>query len=148
MGTRIAVVIGVAALAAAPALGKQSKPCAWELVVPQTQGADGCWLDEKVTAAPGSLTVDCEASGSAHPSGNARAIFGERTFTGKMTDGDVSVVLHTKFHWDDGCEWGTTQTIAGRPESGHLAYTYREYPLPGQRGCSNPCEAHGDVRVR
>ncbi|HTR52835.1 MAG TPA: hypothetical protein VMJ10_19105 [Kofleriaceae bacterium] len=146
MSTRIAVVIAFAALAAAPALGKQQKPCAWELVVPQTQGAEGCWLDEQVTAAPGSLVVDCQ--GSAHPSGDARAIFGERTFTGKMTDGDVTVVLHTRFHYGDGCDWGTTQTITGRPESGHLTYTYREFPLPGQHGCLNACAAQGDVRVR
>jgi len=146
MSKRNAVVIAaLVAAAAAPALGRESKPCAWELVVPQTQGADGCWLDEKVTAQPGSLTVACE---NGNQTGDARAIFGERTFTGKMKDGDVNVVLHTRFHWEDGCDWGTTQTISGRPESGHLSYTYREFPLPGQRGCTNACEAHGDVHVR
>jgi len=142
----LAVALGaLVGAAGAPALGKQSKACSWELEVPRTQGADSCWIDEKVTAQPGALEVQCEGSNA---SGDARAIFGERTFTGKMKDGDVNVVLHTRFHYGDGCDWGTTQTITGRPSSGHLSYSYREYPLPGQTGCLNACAATADVRVR
>ncbi|HEY1557756.1 MAG TPA: hypothetical protein VGF94_23150 [Kofleriaceae bacterium] len=144
MARGLLVVLFVAAAAGA-AMGKEHRACQWELVVPRTEGAAGCWLDEHVTAQPGVLTVACEG---AKGDGDARAIFGDRTFSGKMKDGYVNLVLHTRFHYDDGCDWGTTQTIEGRPGDGHLSYSYREFPLPGQTGCLNACAAHADVRVK
>jgi hypothetical protein len=131
------------AAAATRASGEAARDdCRWKLVVPRTQGADGCWLDEHVTAQPGTLAVPCNGK-----DGEARAVFGDRSFAGPFTGGTVHLVLHTSFHFEDGCDWATTQTIDGRPRDGHLSYTYKEYPRPGQTGCANPCSATADVKI-
>ena len=75
-------------------------------------------------------------------------VFADRHFTGLMKDGVLHLTLHTQFHFGDGCDWGTTQTIDGNPQSAHLAYGYREFSLPGQHGCASACSASGDVRVQ
>jgi len=152
---RSAAVLAVAAatlfaLVAAPgrraeALGAERPPqlCTRTLVVPRTDGAGGCWIDEHVTRQPGTLSLPCDGK-----DGAAEAVFGDRHFTGTVASGRVHLVLHTQFHFSDGCNWGTTQTIDGALAGGHLGYGYQEFPLPGQTGCASACRATGDVQVR
>lgn len=115
--------------------------CRARLVVRQTQGASGCFIDERVTGAPGELRYPCAG-------GAATATFRNGVYSGTVdADGAVSLSLRTRFHFDDGCDWGSSQTIRGSLERG-LSFEYSESPVAGQRGCAPPCHATGAVEVQ
>ena len=146
----VAIVIGFAAVlsGAADPQDKGAVPtesqgeCRATLVVVQTQGAEGCWIDERVTRQPGVLTYPCSG-------GPAVARFGQTAFTGSVgVQGAVTLSVRTRFHFGDGCDWGTVQNIEGVLSSGQLRYTYVEAPLPGQQGCAGACRAAATVTVR
>ncbi len=147
----LALAVATAALAAVPASAvitpgkgppRPGAPCTATLVVAATRGAEGCWLDEQVTRQPGTLRYPCGG-------GPAEARFGGVAFRGRVeTDGRVALVLGTRFHYADGCDWGTEQHIDGRLPDGRLSYDYREFPLPGQTDCARPCHAVAEVAVR
>lgn len=114
--------------------------CTLRLQVHQTRGAEGCFIDERVTRAPGELRYACG-------DGPATATFGPSTFVGEVRGGVASLRLATAFHFSDGCDWRTEQTISGPVAAASFAYAYREFPAPGQRGCARPCAARADVRI-
>lgn len=115
--------------------------CTARLVVRQTDGASGCFIDERVTGAPGELRYPCGG-------GPATATFRNGRFAGRVeADGTVSLALATSFPFSDGCRWRSAQAIDGRLASGRLAFRYTEAPAPGQRGCASPCRATGEVEV-
>jgi hypothetical protein len=117
------------------------RSCSAALSVKQTSTAAGCWIDERVTGAPGKLDFPCEG-------GAATATFGKSRFGGRVQGGAVSVGLKTRFNWSDGCVWESTQEITGTLSDGTLTFSYSEAPLPDQTGCASSCAAQGAVEVR
>lgn len=115
--------------------------CTALLIVRRTRGAAGCVIDERVTRAPGLLQYPCGG-------GPATASFGDSHFTGTVINGAVNLALSTRFHFTDGCDWESAQTIQGDLAGGAMAYSYVEAPLPGQSRCANACRAWGAVSVR
>lgn len=126
------------------ALGnREDRPrmCSEPLSVKQTSTGAGCWIDERVTGAPGRLDYPCAG-------GAATATFGESQFAGAVKGGGVAVGLSTRFKFSDGCMWESRQQITGALADGTLRFSYREAPLPGQKGCSSACSAEGVVDLR
>lgn len=120
----------------------QGAACAATLTVRQTEGAAGCFLDERVTGAPGVLRYPCGG-------GPATASFRNGTFQGRVeADGAVSLSLATSFHYSDRCDWTSAQTITGSLSTRRLTFQYTEAPVAGQRGCAGACRATGSVAVR
>lgn len=119
----------------------QGGVCTALLVVRRTRGAAGCTIDERVTHAPGLLEYPCGG-------GPATATFGASRFTGTVMNGAVNLGLSTRFHFSDGCDWESVQTIQGDLGGGPMVYSYAEAPLPGQARCANACRAWGAVTVR
>ncbi len=118
-----------------------SQMCRARLVVRQTEGASGCFIDERVTGAPGELRYPCGG-------GAATATFRNGVFAGTVgASGEVSLSLRTRFHYGDGCDWATAQSLRGSLTSG-VRFEYTEAPVPGQRGCARACHATGDVEVQ
>ncbi len=118
-----------------------SQMCRARLVVRQTEGASGCFIDERVTGAPGELRYPCGG-------GAATATFRNGVFAGTVgANGEVSLSLRTRFHYGDGCDWATVQNLRGALTSG-VRFEYTEAPVPGQRGCARACHATGDVEVQ
>lgn len=115
--------------------------CTAILSVRQTVARPGCTIDERVTRAPGVLTFPCGG-------GPATANFGGSIFNGAVQNGVVTVSLRTAFHFSDGCNWQSVQSLTGSLASRQLAYIYNEGPLPGQSGCANACEASGVASVQ
>ncbi|MBI5513669.1 MAG: hypothetical protein HY909_07860 [Deltaproteobacteria bacterium] len=115
--------------------------CTAELTAHPTVGAGGCFIDERVTRSVGLLRYPCAG-------GPATAAFATATFSGTVTDGVAELQLTTRFHFSDGCDWQSTQRLHGPLASRHLAYTYTEAPVPGQRGCASSCRATADVELR
>lgn len=114
--------------------------CTLRLQVRQTRGAEGCFIDERVTRAPGELRYPCG-------DGEASAIFGPSVFAGRVTNGVAALRLSTGFHFSDGCDWRTDQRIDGPISAATFTYQYRESPAPGQRGCARPCAAEATVFI-
>lgn len=113
--------------------------CTAQLVVAQTDRNAGCFIDERVTGAPGTLQFPCDG-------GPARASFRNGTFTGSVSaDGVVSLSLTTSFRFSDGCRWQSEQRIEGSLSGGQ--FRYAERPVSG-RSCAPPCAASGTVEVR
>jgi len=109
--------------------------------VRQTEGAAGCWIDERVTRAPGLLRYPCDGDGP------VRVQFGRDVFVGTMQRGAMEATLQTRFPFRDRCNWVSVQTLRGMVTTGVLNYQYREAPVPGQRGCLGPCAATGTARL-
>lgn len=120
--------------------GPGERVCTARLAVRQTEGAAGCFIDERVTGAPGELRYPCGG-------GAATAVFRNGTFAGTVgADGAVTLTLRTRFHYGDGCDWQSAQSIAGTLAA--LTFRYDESPVAGQRGCAASCRASGVVEVR
>lgn len=115
--------------------------CTRRVEVRQTEGAAGCWIDERVTRSAGLLRYPCEGDGP------ATVAFGRDVFTGHLRAGSVTVILRTRFPFQDGCNWESTQTLQGHIDSGVLGYRYREAPRPGQRNCLRGCTATGTAQL-
>ena len=45
-----------------PPQARRGEVCTRQLVVPRTEGASGCWIDEHVTAQPGTLSAPCRGA--------------------------------------------------------------------------------------
>lgn len=114
--------------------------CTAVVTVRQTAGAGGCFIDERVTGAPGVLRYPCAG-------GPATAAFATATFAGTVTDGVVDLRLVTSFDFSDHCRWQSTQTLHGTLDSHRLAFTYHEAPAPNQRGCASACSATATATV-
>ncbi len=124
-----------------PAPQQGDRMCTARLTVRQTEGAGGCFIDERVTGAPGVLRYPCGG-------GPATAAFRNGTFAGTVSaDGAVTLSLTTRFHYGDGCDWASTQSIAGSLGGGRLTYRYGEAPVAARRGCASACRATGEVEV-
>lgn len=114
--------------------------CSASLRVHDVSARSGCVIDERVTAAPGTLVYPCEG-------GAASASFGSSVFQGTVSaSGEVTLDLQTGFDFTDRCHWTTKQSIRGSL-SGGLAYEYREEPDPGQSGCAAACLGTASVAV-
>jgi hypothetical protein len=125
-----------------PQPGPAEQICTARVVVRQTEGASGCFIDERVTQAPGVLRYPCAG-------GPATATFGANVFAGTVgPDGAVNLALRTTFHFSDGCDWQSAQSITGALASRHLTFSYQESPVAGQRGCARPCRATGDAALQ
>ncbi|MBK8172325.1 MAG: hypothetical protein IPK60_18545 [Sandaracinaceae bacterium] len=150
---RVAAIISLSllvllwrAFAAAPARATDTprtmRMCPHEIRWQQSNRRDGCWVDVEMTQAPGVLHTPCDGG-----FGPAVAIFGNRTFAGLVNNGVITMTLTTSFHYGDGCDWTTMQTIAGPVAADELNFTYNEAPRPNQSGCLPSCEAHATLRV-
>lgn len=143
-GSGVIIVEGTASyVEPAPASGApaSSATCTATLRVYDVRVRSGCVIDERVTAAPGTLVYPCGG-------GPASVSFGASTFTGSVsTNGDVALEIRTAFPFSDGCQWETKQFINGNLASGALHYEYREEPNPGQRGCAAACLGTASVTV-
>ncbi|MBL8602505.1 MAG: hypothetical protein JNK72_11335 [Myxococcales bacterium] len=125
--------------------GPQPRPspgplCSRQVRVRGTQGAAGCWIDERVTRTLGLATWPCDQDGP------ASVRFGASTFDGEVRGGQLRVTLETRFHYGDGCDWVTQQHIEGAVAATTWRYRYSEAPRPrpGQR-CANACAAEAVV---
>lgn len=114
--------------------------CTLRLQVRQTRGAEGCFIDERVTRDPGELRYPCG-------DGEATAVFGPSRFAGRVTHGVAALRLETRFRFSDGCEWETDQRIDGPISAATFTYRYEERPARGQRGCARPCAAEATVFI-
>lgn len=113
--------------------------CTAQLVVAQTQHNPGCFIDERVTGAPGTLQYACDG-------GAATATFRNGTFSGTVSaDGALSLSLTTRFRFSDGCRWQSEQRIEGSLSGGQ--FRYAERPVSGAH-CAPSCAASGTVEVR
>lgn len=116
--------------------------CEKRMVVPRTQGAESCFIDERVTRVPGVLRYPCSGDGW------AKAAFGPALFLGRVDHGQVALTLNTEFDFSDHCTWSTEQTLRGALSSGGLDYAYTEHPNAGQRGCASSCRATARATFR
>jgi hypothetical protein len=115
--------------------------CTKRLVVARTEGAEGCFVDERVTQTPGVVRYPCAGTGW------AKAVFGHALFLGRIENGRVDLVLNTEFDFSDGCVWTTDQRLRGAISGEALDYSYAEGPRPNQRGCSTSCSARARARI-
>jgi len=115
--------------------------CTKRLVVARTEGAEGCFIDERVTQTPGVVRYPCTGTGW------AKATFGHALFLGRIEQGQVDLTLNTEFDFSDGCVWTTDQRLRGAITGDALDYTYAERPRSNQRGCSTSCRAHARARI-
>lgn len=118
-----------------------ARSCDYEVRLRQPLNTNGCWVDVEM-AHPGRLTLPCDGA-----DGAASATFGSRHFQGRATHGNVSLSLRTSFHYGDGCDWQTQQTIRGQVPGSDLRFHYDEHPRPRQNGCSPSCSVDGLVQV-
>ena len=95
--------------------------CEKRMLVPRTEGAESCFIDERVTQAPGVLRYPCEGSGW------VKAVFGQAMFLGRLDGGNVDLVLNTEFDYRDGCTWTTNQHLRGALPAG------LDYLIPRRR---------------
>lgn len=115
--------------------------CTKRIVVARTEGAEGCFIDERVTQTPGVVRYPCGGTGW------AKATFGHALFLGHVESGQVDLVLNTEFDFSDGCVWTTEQHLRGAIDGDALEYSYAERPRPNQRGCSTSCSAHARANI-
>ena len=87
----------------------------------------------------GELDYPCDGGG-------VTATFGSIVSTGRVRDGLVELTAGTRFDWQDGCTWETSQRISGRLADGQLAYEYEEKPVAGT-ACASACSASGRINV-
>lgn len=116
--------------------------CQKQLVVARTEGAEGCFIDERVTQTPGTLRYPCEGNGW------VKAVFGQAMFIGRLDGGALDLVLNTEFDYSDGCQWTTDQHLRGALSSPGLDYSYAERPRPGQQRCAGSCSARARAMFR
>lgn len=124
-----------------PAPSGAERMCTKRLVVTRTTGAEGCFIDERVTRVRGVLRYACDGTGP------ATATFAEAVFRGRIEGGQVDVLLNTDFNFSDGCVWTTEQHLRGAISNEALDYSYAERPREGQQGCSASCRAHARARI-
>ncbi len=101
----------------------------------------GCYIDERITKAPGKLFYRCGG-------GEAHAVFGKHHFAGEVRGGKLALCVGTTFRFVDGCMWQSAQQIYGELASGKLAFRYSEHEAPGQGACASPCTATSGLSVR
>ncbi len=115
--------------------------CSLTLSVATVTTRAGCSIDQRVSSQSTTVTYPCEG-------GPAQARFADAIFDGTVSaDGLVELSLRTTFTFTDRCQWETKQEIRGQLQTGSLAYTYSEHPLPGQSGCAARCDAAAAVSV-
>ena len=117
-----------------------SEVCSQKLAVYALDKADGCVVEEQVTAEPGRLDYPCGG-------GPAVARFRDAVFRGEVKDGEIALRREREFRYEDGCRWQSVERIAGSLRGGRLRYSYDDAPLPEQRGCADPCGATAPVTV-
>lgn len=118
------------------------RECTARLVVHSVSVRRGCTIDERVTQAPGQLTMPCRGAGP------VRATFGASVFAGEVNaSGEIDLAIETGFDFTDGCHWTTKQRIRGRVGESAWSYEYREEADPGQSRCAAGCVASAEVRV-
>ena len=116
--------------------------CQKRLVVVRTEGAEGCFIDERVTQTLGTLRYPCDGNGW------AKAAFGQAMFIGRLDGGNLDLVLNTEFDYSDGCQWTTDQRLRGALSSPGLDDSYAERPRAGQQHCANSCRARARAMFR
>jgi hypothetical protein len=116
------------------------KTCSFELAVYALDKEESCVVQEHVTAEAGLLEYPCGG-------GPAEVRFREAVFRGEVRNGELELRYEREFRYDDGCRWQSVERIAGPLRGGRLRYSYDDAPLPGQRGCADPCGASALVNV-
>jgi hypothetical protein len=121
--------------------------CSVQLVAAKIQkSSPTCYLDERISRAPGALYYPCNGDGP------AEAQFGDHRYVGRLTGGDVELTLSTELDWEDGCQWGTTAVISGtlvskaEPATKQLFWRYHDRILAGSN-CSGVCTARTVIDV-
>ena len=114
--------------------------CSRQLAVYALDKAEGCVVEEQVTAEPGLLDYPCGG-------GPAEARFRDAVFRGEVRNGELQLRREREFRYEDGCRWQSIERIAGSLGGGRLRYSYDDAPLPDQRGCADPCGASALVSV-
>jgi hypothetical protein len=99
-----------------------------------------CYVDVHLRGEPGELVYPCAG-------GRAEARFRSAVFRGAVRGGTIELALGTRFDWEDGCAWTSTQRIEGSLAGKSLGYVYSEAPAPDQEGCLPACGARARVRV-
>jgi hypothetical protein len=81
--------------------------------------------------------------------GPVMATLGMISFSGSVTNGNVSLDGVGQYDGPDGCVWQTTHKISGYIPSGQLTYSYSEKPIvPKPGGCWQPCTETGTVQIQ
>ena len=121
--------------------------CTLRLVATRIEkSAPGCYLDQHITDGPGLLHYPCSGEGP------AEADFGDQHYSGRMTQGDLSLELTTELDWEDSCRWGTQATIRGtvvangEPVMKRLTWHYADHVIHGSN-CSCVCQAKSSFDV-
>lgn len=113
---------------------------------PITKSSQSCYVEQQITEATGVLTYPCGGDGLAD------ARFGPDQYQGHVSEGKLSLALHSELDWNDNCHWGIdhqivgTLTSHGTPTFTKLEWKYADHVLTGEN-CSDVCEAHAQLEV-
>ena len=118
----------------------EPRACESDIQIRSTSGAEGCFIDVELQQV-GRLRAPCDGA-----EGPAEAVFGSRTFRGRVAHGRLSLRLTTSFPFSDGCTWESNQTISGRMDAAQFDFHYSEHARRGERGCAPACTADGIVQ--
>jgi hypothetical protein len=120
----------------------RARVCNVRLVAGKIRTRESCFLDERISRGPATLTVPCEGA-----DGPAEVAFEEQRFVGQVKDGVVSLDTHAELDWNvDGCHWENDQHIEGTVGAGTLRWTYTEAPTRGVN-CAGTCKGSADIKV-
>ncbi len=139
-GPPAVVVVPAAPSIAVGVLRGPPETCVRKLAVYALDKAEGCVVDEQVTAEPGQLEYPCRG-------GTAEAHFRDTVFRGELENGELDLRREREFSYEDGCRWRSVERIAGSLSAGRLRYSYDDAPVSEQRGCAEPCGASALVSV-
>jgi hypothetical protein len=114
-----------------------------------TKSMPGCYLDEHVSRAIGTLNVPCEGDGT------AEATFADHRYVGRLEGHTLTLALDTELDWNDGCRWATHHVIRGTiSRSGVdikdavLSWRYADNPLRHrEEDCSGSCTAQTRIAL-
>ena len=126
---------------------RTSGQCSLRLVAARIEKSSPlCVLDEHISNTAGLLFYPCSGDGP------VEAEFGQQRYRGRLSNGEVELVLETELDWEDGCRWGTRAVIRGtllsngEPAGKRLTWNYRDAVLSGS-DCSGVCIAKSSFEV-
>jgi len=112
--------------------------CRVEVRLTSIEKASSCWVDLPEEGARGVLQTRCG-------DGPATLRFDKHDYEGTITRGRFQVARETRFPFEDGCEWESSQSVSGSAD-GDLVITYSEHPVT-EGECAAPCSATARVET-
>lgn len=112
--------------------------CRVEVRLTSIEKASSCWVDLPEEGARGALQTRCG-------DGPATLRFDKHEYQGTITRGRFQVARETRFPFEDGCEWESSQSVSGSAD-GDLVITYSEHPVT-EGECAAPCSATARVEA-